>query len=76
MYNAHEIVKRIKIQAINKDVSVVKMLVELGLNRNYLRDSLNAKNGMTLANFQAIAEYLQVSTDYLLSITDNPEIKK
>ena len=65
MDNNATIAQRINECAKTKGVSVRKMLQELGLNQNYVSQLRRATNPPT-RNIYLIAEYLGVSTDYLL----------
>ena len=44
----------------------------LGVTRTQIGDMENGKAMTTLPKLVALAEYLHVSTDYLLGITDDP----
>ncbi len=75
MYNSQEIADRIKFYAKYKKISIKELLTncELGIN-----SISHLAKGQTMAyiSFAMIADYLDVSTDYLLGRTDNPEINK
>lgn len=66
------IFERIQNLAIKKDKTLKDVSLELGYSKNYLYTlKKQVPNADKLA---AIASYFQVSTDYLLGITDNPSV--
>ena len=70
MYNSINIAERVKATAKQKGVSVGKMLDCINLGKNTMS---NFKTSMPKAdNLARIADYLDVSVDYLLGRTDNP----
>lgn len=76
MYNVQEtrelILHLLKINNTNTS----QMLTKLGYNQSLLLD-MGRKNTMPSADKIAhIAEYFNVSVDYLLGRTDNPEVNK
>ena len=76
MYILSNVVERIKFQAKIKKKSTTKMLENCDLSKNTLF-SMNTRGSWILANnLAAMADYLDVSVDYLLGRTDNPESHK
>ena len=68
MYNSSDVADRIKIIAKSKDISVTQLLLNVGLGFNTMS---NMKTSMPKAdNLAKIADYLNVSVDYLLGRTD------
>ncbi len=68
MYNSSDVADRIKIIAKSKDISVKQLLLNVGLGFNTMS---NMKTSMPKAdNLAKIADYLNVSVDYLLGRTD------
>lgn len=64
---------RLKEIRLERGVSQVKLAIDLNLNQNSIS---RYENGVREADYQtliAIADYFQVSLDYLLERTDNPE---
>lgn len=58
-----------------KNITIKEMLELCNINRNFIYDLKN--NRVPSADkFEAIADYLDCSVDYLLGRTDNPEINK
>lgn len=52
------------------------MCAELGLGINAVREITKTQKGLVSATLYAIADYLDVSADYLLGRTDNAESHK
>ena len=76
MRNTQEI--RLLILKLLKDQgsNTSKMLTELDYNQSLLHD-MGKHNRMPAADKIArIAEYLHVSVDYLMGLTENPEVNK
>lgn len=72
IYKSSEVADRIRLLAKAKNISVSTMFSEIGLGKNTL---MNFKTSMPKAdNIAKIADYLDVSVDYLLGRTDNPMI--
>lgn len=73
MLNSQNVAERIKEQAKLKGVSIKKLLEDCELGANTVGKMANGTDvfSQTLAK---IADYLNVSVDYLLGRTDNPEI--
>ena len=64
--------EKIKELALKRGISLQKVAEELGYSINYLY-TLKEKNPKS-DRLQEIADYFNVSTDYLLGRTDNPSI--
>ena len=73
MYNSQDVVKNIKLVAKEQGKAVGKMLEDCGLSKNAL-SSMQSGYLPRTENLCKIADYLNVSVDYLLGRTDNPEI--
>lgn len=74
IYNSYDVAQRIKAVAKIRNISVRQLLSDVGLGFNTMS---NMKTSMPKAdNLAKIADYLDVSVDYLLGRTDNPEINK
>lgn len=73
MYSPQKTTDRIKQIARTNNVSITKMQEECGLNRNIISQSAKSQDGMKAKNLFAIANYLDVSVDYLLGRTDDPK---
>lgn len=70
MYISYKIAERIKILAKEKNISVKKLLDDVGLGVNTMS---NMKTSMPKSdNLASIADYLDCSVDYLLGRTDVP----
>lgn len=72
MYYSSDVAQRVKLTAKEKNVSVKKMLEDIGLGFNMLT---NMKKSMPKAdNLAMIADYLNCSVDYLLGRTNTVSI--
>jgi len=67
-------IKRIEELAKQKGISRTKLLQDCGV-RSYV-DNLNKGRLPKVDTISRIADYLDISVDYLLGRTDNPEINK
>ena len=76
MYNSHNIATRIKLIAKNKNIQIKIMLDECKLSKNTLSSMLSGGSTPKSENLAKIADYLDVSVDYLLGRTDKPEVNK
>ena len=75
LYISHNIAENIKKTAKEKNIILKDMLVECGLGQNTLSHLYHDK--MPSADRLAkIADYLDVSVDYLLGRTDKPDSHK
>ena len=68
MYNQQEIAMKIKNVAKERKISIKTLLDKCGLNINYISD-LSKGNDTMISNIYKIADYLNVSVDYLLGRT-------
>lgn len=75
MYNAQLLKDIINEICKSKDISVSALLRECDLNHNTVQQ-ITDKKGLSCFSLARIADYLDVSVDYLLGRTDNPEINK
>lgn len=73
MYKAQIVKERIKFLCKRKKVDMEDMLSELSLGINAIRQ-INDTKGMGSFSLAKIADYLEVSVDYLLGRTDNPYV--
>ncbi len=73
MYNAQTTKKRI--MDLCKNQSAEQMLKDCSLGVNAIRQ-INDTKGMASFSLAKIADYLDVSVDYLLGRTDNPQAHK
>lgn len=71
MNNPQKIANLIRVQATTQRINVSQMLTEIGLGKSTLS---NLENGSMLKadSLGKIADYLNVSVDYLLGRTDEP----
>lgn len=75
MYDSTMIVKRIKHTLLDKDISARAMLADLDMGVNTL-NQLEGGRAISYISFARIADYLDVSVDYLLGRTDKPEVNR
>ena len=73
MYNQQELALKVKQTAKERKISLKTLLEKCDLNINYISD-LSKGNQALVSNIYKIADYLDVSVDYLLGRTDNPMI--
>lgn len=72
MYSSSETSARIKKIAKEKGVQMLDLQEQCGLSKNAIAQAGRSQDGMKARNLYAIAELLEVSIDYLLGRTDNP----
>ena len=76
MYDSHNIATIIKERAKSKKISIGKMLSDCDLSINTLSSMQAGGYYPRLEAITKIADYLDVSIDYLLGRTDKPEVNK
>lgn len=69
MYNSQELTKRIKGVAKEKNILIRDMLLDCELSINTV-SQISDKKGLSSFSLARIADYLDVSVDYLLGRTD------
>ncbi len=57
-----------------KNISQLKLAMDLGLNQNSISRYENGEREADYATLIAFADYFNVSVDYLLERTENPEM--
>lgn len=60
----------------SRNISQLKLAMELNMNQNTISRYETGEREAGYAELIAIADYFNVSIDYLLERTDNPEINK
>ena len=75
MYDTHNVAGRIKDKLSEKNISGAQMLSDLSMGVNAL---YQFEKGRVMSCFAlaAIADYLNVSVDFLLGRTDIPEVNR
>ena len=68
--------KRLRELREKRNISQLKLAMDLGMNQNSISRYENRKHQADYKTLIAFADYFNVSVDYLLERTDNPEIKK
>ena len=76
MNNPHETADVIKSTAKSRKVSISKLLSDCELNKNALYTMQSSGYFPRVEALAKIADYLNVSVDYLLGRTDNPNSHK
>ncbi|MBQ5995004.1 MAG: helix-turn-helix transcriptional regulator [Clostridia bacterium] len=64
---------RIKQLRSSKNISQLKMAMDLSLNQNTISRYETGAREPSISELIRIAEYFDVSVDYLLELTDNPK---
>ena len=67
---------RLKQLRKQKKISQLKLALDLNLNQNSVSRYENGEREADYATLIAIADYFNVSIDYLLERTDNPKMNK
>lgn len=67
--------ERIKMLVENRNTTITSVLKELNINTSYTGHWKNGRlpNGAVLLKLQ---KYFNVSIDYMLGVTDNPEVNR
>ena len=74
MYDSNQIAERIKGLAKQRNITIKRLLVDVGLGFNTMS---NMRNSMPKAdNLARFADYFDCSVDYLLGRTDKLEINR
>lgn len=60
----------------NKRISQLKLALDLGLNQNSISRYENNEREADYRTLIALADYFDVSVDYLLERTDNPKTNR
>lgn len=76
MYSAQSIRENILMVLDLKGLKTSPMLTELGFSQSLLSDMKRYNNVPSSDKLAKIADYLDVSVDYLLGRTDKPEVNK
>ena len=75
MYDIQLNIERICDLAVANNLSINKMLKEAQLSPSII-DNMKRGQKPSIDKIQTIADYFNVSVDYLLGRTDNPEINQ
>ena len=67
---------RLKELRKSKKISQLKLALDLGLNQNSISRYENNEREADYKTLVALADYFNVSIDYLLERTDNPKMNK
>lgn len=74
MYNSQLVTERIKQVTKEKNVSMSQLNEICGLSKNAISSAGKSQEGMKAKNLYMIAEYLDVSVDYLLGRTEESSV--
>ena len=66
----------IKSELKNKNISISKMLEDCSITKSLIYDLEKRNRTPSVELFERVADYLDVSIDYLVGRTDKPEINK
>lgn len=75
MHNS-QIANRIKFKCNEKNISVARLLNDCKISKSLIYDLEKRNTSPSCDKILRIADYLDVSVDYLLCRTDNSEINK
>jgi len=75
VYDAPELIERIREASAAKGVSANKALIESNAGKDLITN-IRKNQCPTARKFADLANYLECSVDYLLGRTDNPEVNK
>lgn len=67
---------RLKQLRKKRGISQLKLSMDLNMNQNSISRYENGEREADYATLIALADYFNVSIDYLLERTDNPELNK
>ncbi len=68
--------KRLRELRNKRNISQLKLAMDLGMNQNSISRYENGQHEADYKTLVAFADYFNVSIDYLLERTNNPEINK
>lgn len=75
-FGASEFFMRLKELRKQRNISQLKLAMDLGLNQNSISRYENGEREADYATLIAFADYFNVSIDYLLCRTENPNMNK
>ena len=68
--------KRLRELRNKRNISQLKLAMDLGMNQNSISRYENGQHEADYKTLVAFADYVNVSIDYLIERTNNPEINK
>jgi transcriptional regulator with XRE-family HTH domain len=71
-----ELIQKINFVLSHRNITGAKMSKDLGFANISFSHWQNGRSNISVDNLAKIADYLDVSVDYLLGRTDKPEINK
>ena len=75
MFDKNVFGNRIRSLRKARGVSQTDLGKALSFYKSRISDIENGKNSTTIENLYALAKYFDVSSDYLIGLTDNPDPK-
>ncbi len=69
-------VMRLKELRINRNLSQLRLALELNMNQNSISRYENGEREADYSTLIKFADYFDVSVDYLLERTDNPKVNR
>ena len=77
-YSKRTVEKNMKLRELRKSkgISQLKLAMDLNMNQNSVSRYENGEREADYATLISIADYFDVSIDYLLGRTDKPEVNK
>lgn len=76
MFNQDVFGKRVKALRNQKNIKQKELGRIVNLNHSAISDIERGRRVTTMDKLSALADYFEVSVDYLMGRTDNPEINK
>ncbi|MEA4961603.1 helix-turn-helix domain-containing protein [Lutispora sp.] len=76
MFSKEIFAERVKALRINKNIKQSELGEIVGLTYTAVSDIERGRRTTTLEKLDALADYFDVSVDYLMGRTDNPKVNK
>ena len=76
MFSKENFAKRVKTLRINKNIKQSELGNIVGLSDNAISDIERGYRLTTIDKIVALADYFEVSVDYLIGRSDNPKLNK
>ena len=76
MFSKEIFAKRVKALRLQKNIKQSELGDIVGLTCTAISDIERGRRTTTLEKLEALADYFEVSVDYLMGRTDNPKINK
>lgn len=76
MFSKKVFAERVKESRLNKNIKQSELGEAVGLTYTAISDIERGRRTTTLEKLVALADYFEVSIDYLMGRTDNPKVNK